>query len=157
VMNDLGGSARGGCNSTRSADAVVAQIKALGGNAVASFESVENRTGGRAIIDTALDAFGRLDILISNAGILRTGRFDELTDEDIDAVVDVHLRGTPGERIVGNYPSDLPSLQWTFRPCIRRRGARVGRTELAERRRHPRSLGTDLRQRGLPGTLGRLR
>ena len=94
VVNDLGGSGRGGGYSTSATDAVVAQIKASGGNAVASYDSVANRAGGRAIIDTAIDAFGRLDILISNAGILRTGRFNELTDEDIDAVIDVHLKGS---------------------------------------------------------------
>jgi NAD(P)-dependent dehydrogenase (short-subunit alcohol dehydrogenase family) len=92
VVNDLGGTGDGNGMSTNAAAVVVAEINASGGRAVASFDSVATRAGGRAIVDTALDTFGRLDALIANAGILRTGRFDELTDEDIDKVIDVHLK-----------------------------------------------------------------
>lgn len=92
VVNDLGGSGSGSGASTNAAEAVVAEIEAMGSRAVASFDSVATRAGGRAIVDKALDTFGRLDILIANAGILRTARFDEMTDEDIDKVIDVHLK-----------------------------------------------------------------
>jgi NAD(P)-dependent dehydrogenase (short-subunit alcohol dehydrogenase family) len=93
LVNDLGGSGQGVGSSQLAAQAVVEEITAAGGLAVANGDSVATRAGGRAIVEAALAAFGRLDILISNAGILRTGRFDELTDEDIDAVLDVHLKG----------------------------------------------------------------
>lgn len=92
VVNDLGGTGSGAGHSTTAAAAVVAEIEASGGNAVPSFDSVATRAGGQAIVDTALDAFGRLDILIANAGILRTRRFEEMADEDIDKVLDVHLK-----------------------------------------------------------------
>jgi NAD(P)-dependent dehydrogenase (short-subunit alcohol dehydrogenase family) len=92
VVNDLGGSGSGVGSSTDAADTVVNMIVAAGGTAIANHDSVATRSGGCAIIDAALDTFGRLDVLISNAGILRTGRFDELTDDDIDAVIDVHLK-----------------------------------------------------------------
>ncbi len=93
VANDLGGGTDGNGASTGPADSVVDEIRALGGKAVASHESVAKRAGGQAIIETALAAFGRLDILISNAGILRHARFDEMTEDDIDSVIDVHLKG----------------------------------------------------------------
>ena len=83
VVNDLG----------ESATAVVAEIQGLGGEAAASRESVATRAGGQAIVETALAVFGRLDILISNAGILRHARFDEMSEEDIDSVINVHLKG----------------------------------------------------------------
>lgn len=80
-------------NDLAHADEVVAQIVEAGGEAVASHDSVGTRTGGGAVVDAALDRFGRVDILISNAGILRTARFEEMTDADIDDVIDVHLKG----------------------------------------------------------------
>lgn len=93
VVNDLGGDGRGHGSAEAPADAVAAQIISAGGAAVASYDSVATRAGGRAIIERALDAFGRLDILIANAGILRSARFDEMDDDDIDTVIDVHLKG----------------------------------------------------------------
>lgn len=93
VVNDLGGSGEGVGASSKAADAVVAEIAAAGGHAVASYDSVASRAGGRAIVELALEAFGRLDVLISNAGILRTARFEEMTDDDIDNVLGVHLKG----------------------------------------------------------------
>lgn len=93
VVNDLGGSARGGGASREAADAVVATIRAEGGEAVASYDSVATRAGGDAIIETALTHFGRLDILINNAGIIRTNRFEDLSEEDIRSVIDTHVIG----------------------------------------------------------------
>lgn len=93
VVNDFGGSGGGVGQSQTAADKVVAEISAAGGNAVANYDSVATRAGGTHVIETAMDAFGRVDILISNAGILRNARFEELTDEQIDAVLDVHLKG----------------------------------------------------------------
>jgi NAD(P)-dependent dehydrogenase (short-subunit alcohol dehydrogenase family) len=93
VVNDVGGSSAGEGASTAPADAVVAEIRSTGGVAIANYDSVATRSGGESIVRTAVDAFGGVDILISNAGILRNGRFDELTDAQIDAVIAVHLKG----------------------------------------------------------------
>jgi len=91
VVNDLGGSAHGGGASTRPAQAVVDEIKAMGGEAVPNFDSVED---GDKIIKTAMDAFGRVDILVNNAGILRDGSFQKMTDEQFDIIYRVHLKGS---------------------------------------------------------------
>jgi NAD(P)-dependent dehydrogenase (short-subunit alcohol dehydrogenase family) len=93
VVNDVGGSGAGEGASTAPADAVVAEIQSSGGIAIANYDSVATRNGGEGIVRSAVDAFGGVDILISNAGILRNGRFDELTDAQIDAVFSVHLKG----------------------------------------------------------------
>lgn len=93
VINDLGGSGSGVGSSRSAADLVVDQIRDEGGEAVASYDSVSTRAGGEAIVRAALDSFGRLDICISNAGFLRNNRFEDLTDEQIDAIIDVHLKG----------------------------------------------------------------
>jgi NAD(P)-dependent dehydrogenase (short-subunit alcohol dehydrogenase family) len=93
VVNDLGGS-MGGAGSDRTvADAVVAEIEDLGGRAVASHASVASAEGGLAIIDLAVDTFGRLDAVVSNAGIFHTTPFDELSPDDWRRMVDVHLHG----------------------------------------------------------------
>lgn len=75
------------------AETVVREIKALGGQAVANTESVATPGGGKAIIQSALDHFGRIDVLIHNAGNVRRGSLKDMTFEDFEAVVDVHLRG----------------------------------------------------------------
>ena len=93
VVNDLGGSTRGVGASAAAADTVVEEIRAAGGEAVASHDSVATRAGGQAIVDTAMSQFGRLDIVINNAGIIRTGRFEDLSEEDIRSVLDVHVMG----------------------------------------------------------------
>ena len=93
VVNDLGGSFDGKGSSSSMADAVVAEIRAAGGKAVASYDSVATSAGGKAIIEKALDAFGRIDVLISNAGSLRNAPIDELPDDTLDAMIDVHLKG----------------------------------------------------------------
>lgn len=75
------------------AEDVVAEIRASGGTAVASRDSVATREGGRAVVERALEAFGTVDAVINNAGFLRNGYFEELNDESIDAILDVHVRG----------------------------------------------------------------
>ena len=71
VVNDLGGTSDGQGNDSKAADKVVAEIKAAGGKAVANYDSVSTATGGENIVKTAVDAFGKVDIVINNAGILR--------------------------------------------------------------------------------------
>lgn len=90
VVNDLGGSTNGAGASSKAADNVVEEIKAKGGEAVANYDSVED---GDKIIETAIKAFGRVDILINNAGILRDVSFAKMTDKDWDLINTVHLRG----------------------------------------------------------------
>jgi NAD(P)-dependent dehydrogenase (short-subunit alcohol dehydrogenase family) len=93
VVNDLGGTGAGIGQSKSAADRVVNEIKAAGGRAVANYDSVATRAGGQAIVDAAMAAFGRVDIVINNAGFLRNGRFEDLTDEQLDSILDVHLKG----------------------------------------------------------------
>jgi NAD(P)-dependent dehydrogenase (short-subunit alcohol dehydrogenase family) len=93
VVNDLGGSFDGQGSSSSMADAVVEEIRSAGGRAVASYDSVSTSAGGKAIVQCALDHFGRLDILVSNAGTLRNAPLDELSDETLDAMIEVHLKG----------------------------------------------------------------
>jgi NAD(P)-dependent dehydrogenase (short-subunit alcohol dehydrogenase family) len=93
VVNDLGGSVAGEGADTGPAQRVADEIEAAGGVAVASSASVSTREGGEDIVRTAVDAFGRVDIVINNAGILRDKAFHNLTDELLDSVLDVHLRG----------------------------------------------------------------
>src|SRR3954451_8216309 len=93
VVNDPGGSLTGDGNSAAPAEEVVRDIIAAGGDAVASTDSVASPTGGKAIIDAALDRYGRIDILVHNAGIVRGASLKEMTYDDFEAVVDVHLRG----------------------------------------------------------------
>ncbi|RJG56128.1 SDR family NAD(P)-dependent oxidoreductase [Sphingobium terrigena] len=93
IVNDPGGAIRGEGGDDGPAADVVAEIKALGGEAVACTESVATPEGGRTIIESALDHYGRIDTLIHNAGNVRYGSMKELSQEDFDAVLDVHLRG----------------------------------------------------------------
>jgi NAD(P)-dependent dehydrogenase (short-subunit alcohol dehydrogenase family) len=93
VVNDVGASVDGTSQSSSAAQAVVDEIVAAGGAAVANTESVATPEGGRAIIGTAVDSFGRVDVLVNNAGILRDAAFKNMTAEQVDAVIDVHLRG----------------------------------------------------------------
>lgn len=93
VVNDLGGSGSGQGASHSAADLVVAEIRDAGGDAVASHDSVSTRHGGEAIVQTALDSYGKVDICINNAGFLRNGRFEDLDDSQIDSIIDVHLKG----------------------------------------------------------------
>jgi NAD(P)-dependent dehydrogenase (short-subunit alcohol dehydrogenase family) len=93
VVNDLGGSVDGKGGSDTAAQKVVDEIKAKGGDAVANYDSVSTPEGGANIVKTAVDAFGKVDIVVNNAGILRDKSFLKLTWEDLDAVLDVHLKG----------------------------------------------------------------
>lgn len=93
VVNDLGGSGAGLGASSAAADLVVEEIRDAGGNAVANYDSVATRSGGAAIVQSALDAFGRIDICVNNAGFVRNARFEDLTDIHIDSMIDVHLKG----------------------------------------------------------------
>lgn len=93
VVNDLGVSRDGQGMDTSAADSVVEQIKAAGGQAVANYDSVATMAGGENITKTAVDAFGTVDILINNAGILRDKSFMKMTEQDWDLVVGVHLKG----------------------------------------------------------------
>ncbi len=94
VVNDLGGARDGSGGGSRSpADNVVDEIKALGGDAVANYDSVATAEGGQNIVKSALDAFGTVDILINNAGILRDKSFLKMTPENWQIVIDVQLNG----------------------------------------------------------------
>jgi NAD(P)-dependent dehydrogenase (short-subunit alcohol dehydrogenase family) len=94
VVNDLGGSVDGAGKSAKAADTVVDEIKAAGGEAVASYDGVDTAEGAARIVATAKDAFGKVDILINNAGILRDVSFKKMTQDDWDKVLQVHLTGT---------------------------------------------------------------
>ena len=93
VVNDLGGNADGTGASESMADRVVKEILEAGGEAVANHDSVATPEGGAAIVQTALDAFGGVDIVINNAGILRDKSFAKIEPADFDILLDVHLRG----------------------------------------------------------------
>jgi len=93
VVNDLGGGPDGAGASKSPADEVVAEIKKMGGEAVANSDSVATAQGSENIVKAAIDAFGRLDILVNNAGILRDKMVFNMTEEEWDIVMKVHLYG----------------------------------------------------------------
>jgi len=93
VVNDLGGKTDGTGGGHSMADMTVKEIIEAGGKAVANYDSVATPEGGKAITQTALDNFGKVDIVINNAGILRDKSFLKLEPKDLDAVLDVHLKG----------------------------------------------------------------
>jgi NAD(P)-dependent dehydrogenase (short-subunit alcohol dehydrogenase family) len=106
VANDLGGDPTGQGGSTGYADAIVADLATMGARAIANYDTVATAAGGQAIIDAALDAFGRVDIVISNAGNQRNGAFGSLSEEDVEAVFAVHVKGAfnvcqPAYRVMG--------------------------------------------------------
>ncbi|MEC7793143.1 MAG: SDR family NAD(P)-dependent oxidoreductase [Pseudomonadota bacterium] len=93
VVNDLGASLKGDRENAGAADKVVAEIEAEGGRAIANGGSVSDPDAARQMVNDAVEAFGRLDAVVNNAGILRDGFFHKMTYEDFDAVVKVHLYG----------------------------------------------------------------
>jgi NAD(P)-dependent dehydrogenase (short-subunit alcohol dehydrogenase family) len=93
VVNDLGGAVDGTGSGTTAAQAVVDEIRDAGGEAVANYDSVATPEGGRAIVQTALDAWGRIDVIVNNAGILRDASFKNMDPDKVGPVLDVHLRG----------------------------------------------------------------
>ena len=94
VVNDLGGNVDGTGESSSPADEVVGEIIAAGGSAVANYESVASMEGGEKIVQTAIDIFGRLDIVVTPAGILRDRMIFNMTEAEWDPVIAVHLKGT---------------------------------------------------------------
>ncbi len=94
VVNDLGGAMDGTGGSSEAAEAVVAEIKAAGGEAIANGGSVSDPQGAKSMVQDAMNAWGRVDILINNAGILRDKSFHKMEQKDFDIVLDVHLTGT---------------------------------------------------------------
>jgi NAD(P)-dependent dehydrogenase (short-subunit alcohol dehydrogenase family) len=93
VVNDLGGSVFGFGGATSAADAVVEEINEMGGEAVANYDSVSTAEGGTDIVKAAVDAFGTVDIVVNNAGILRDKSFANMSHADVEAVLAVHLLG----------------------------------------------------------------
>ncbi len=93
VVNDIGGSVSGEGSDKGPAEAVVEEIRTSGGEAVSDTNSVSSPEGGEAIVGTAMDAFGRIDIVVNNAGILRDKSFPNLTADLLEPVLDVHLKG----------------------------------------------------------------
>ncbi len=93
VVNDLGGSLDGQGGDHTAAQKVVDEIKAFGGSAAPNYDSVATPEGGQGVVDTAIETFGKVDIVINNAGILRDKSFLKLEWSDLDSVLDVHLRG----------------------------------------------------------------
>jgi NAD(P)-dependent dehydrogenase (short-subunit alcohol dehydrogenase family) len=94
VVNDLGGDPQGRGENTAPAQKVVDEIKAAGGEAVANFDSVSSYDGGFNMVKTAIDSFGRLDVVICNAGILRDVAFHNMSEDDWDSVFAVHIKGS---------------------------------------------------------------
>ncbi len=94
VVNDLGAALDGSGAERTAADAVVAEIVAAGGEAVASHDDVATEEGGAAVVQRALDAFGQIDVVVNNAGILRDRSFHKMSPEEWDAVIKVHLYGS---------------------------------------------------------------
>src|SRR5215204_4266368 len=93
VVNDIGGDTGGSGADPTPAQQVVAEIEALGGDAVVNGSSVSDWAAARELVDQAVDTFGRLDVLVNNAGILRDRVLVNMSEHEWDAVVDVHLKG----------------------------------------------------------------
>ncbi|MDE8653294.1 SDR family NAD(P)-dependent oxidoreductase [Novosphingobium album (ex Liu et al. 2023)] len=94
LVNDLGGNVEGAGGSAAMAEQVAGEIRAAGGQAVASGASVATSAGAAAIVETALAAFGRIDVLVNNAGNMRVARIEDTSDEDWDALIATHLSGS---------------------------------------------------------------
>lgn len=94
IVNDLGGAVDGSGGGSEAAEAVVDEIRSLGGEAISNGSSVSDRQGVENLVQQTMDEFGRIDVLINNAGILRDKSFSKMTLEDFQLVVDVHLMGS---------------------------------------------------------------
>ena len=94
IVNDLGGARDGSGSGSSMADSVVQEIRALGAEAAANYDSVSTLAGAQAIVQSAVDAFGRVDIVVNNAGILRDKSLLKMEEAMWDAVIAVHLKGT---------------------------------------------------------------
>jgi NAD(P)-dependent dehydrogenase (short-subunit alcohol dehydrogenase family) len=94
IVNDLGGSVTGEGSDQRAADEVVDVIKSRGGEAASNYDDISDFQGAENLVKSALDAFGRLDVLVNNAGILRDKMLFNMAEEDFDSVVRVHMKGT---------------------------------------------------------------
>ena len=94
VVNDIGGSVTGDGSENAPADVVVEEINSSGGSAVANYDSVATKQGGESIIESALSNFGAVDAVVNNAGILRDKSFAKMEEDDLNAIIDVHLKGT---------------------------------------------------------------
>ncbi len=108
VVNDLGGTMDGEGASTGPAQEVVDEIVAAGGEAVANVDDISDWEGARRLVDQAVEAFGRLDVLVNNAGILRDRMLVNMSEAEWDAVIKVHLKGTAG-------PSHWAAAHWRDR------------------------------------------
>ncbi|PPF62279.1 short-chain dehydrogenase [Clavibacter michiganensis] len=93
VVNDLGGDITGTNGGTAMADQVVGEIRAAGGEAVSNYDSVATVEGGKAIVQTALDAFGTVDILVNNAGNIKNAPFSDTSPESVESLLAVHVKG----------------------------------------------------------------
>jgi short chain dehydrogenase len=109
VVNDLGGTMHGDGSDNSVADQVVAEIRAAGGPAVASYDSVDNPEGGQAIVDAAVDAFGRVDAVVSNAGLFNSIPFDQISPDDWRKMLRVHRQARAARRPVGDRGESLRS------------------------------------------------
>ena len=94
VVNDIGGSVTGDGSESAPANVVVEEINSSGGSAVANYDSVATKQGGESIIQSALSNFGTVDAVVNNAGILRDKSFAKMEEDDLNAIIDVHLKGT---------------------------------------------------------------
>ena len=94
VVNDIGGSVTGDGSENAPADVVVEEINSSGGSAVANYDSVATKQGGESIIESALSNFGSVDAVVNNAGIFRDISFAKMEEDDLNAIIDVHLKGT---------------------------------------------------------------
>jgi NAD(P)-dependent dehydrogenase (short-subunit alcohol dehydrogenase family) len=93
VVNDLGGAVDGTGASSSAANQVVTEIEEAGSEAIANYDSVSTEEGGKAIVQSALDTFGKVDVVVNNAGILRDKSFAKMTMAEMEAVIDVHVKG----------------------------------------------------------------